>query len=73
MARTKLTTAQRLLKDAREGAPVQRTEIPRTTCERCHTGQYALPDGEPRPHLRATRPGEELYSADLPTMTECAE
>ena len=67
--RPKLAAAQQLAKQAREGRPVQRVEIPRVTCPRCGTGQFALPDGTPRAHLRAARPGEAMYSALIPTMT----
>jgi hypothetical protein len=64
--RPKLTQGQQLVKQAREGGPVQRIAPPRTTCERCGTEQYALPDGTPRQHLRPAIPGEELYSETLP-------
>lgn len=65
------TTAQALIKAARDGRQVPRIEIPRVTCDRCGADVYAMSDGEPRAHQRATRPGEELYSAEIPTMTEC--
>jgi hypothetical protein len=62
-----------LIRQARETGTFVRVEIPRTTCDRCHTEQYAGPDGSARFHLRPARPGEELYSADLPTMVECTD
>ena len=69
--RPKLTAAQQLARDAREGRPVQRVEIPRVTCPRCGTEQYALPDGSPRPHLRPANPDEELYSDLVPVRVSC--
>jgi hypothetical protein len=67
----KPTQRQALIKAAREGQPVQRVEVPRTTCPRCGARQYASGDGMPRPHLRATVPGEALYSSEIPIMTDC--
>jgi hypothetical protein len=65
------TKAQRLLRDAREGRPVQRVEISRVTCERCEREVYADAVGGPRGHLRPTRPGEPTHSEIVPTMTSC--
>lgn len=66
------TQRQALIKAARQEGTFSRVEIPRVTCDRCgQDGIYALPDGSPRPHLRATRPGDDGYSAEFPTMTEC--
>jgi hypothetical protein len=65
------TKRQALIQAARDGQPVQRVEIPRTTCPRCGTGQYALSNGEPRPHLRPAIPGEELYSELVPVRVSC--
>ena len=67
--RMPMTAYQRLR--ARAGQPVQKVEIPRTTCPRCGSEQYALPDGEPRPHLRPAIPGEELYSVLVPVRVGC--
>ena len=69
--RPKLTTAQRLARDARARPAGQRVEVPRTTCPRCGTGQFALPDGTPRQHLRPAIPGEELYSELVPVRVSC--
>lgn len=72
MARAKLTERQALVKAAREGGPVHRVEIPRTTCERCRQGGiYALPGGTPRQHLRPAIPGEGLYSELVPVRVSC--
>lgn len=60
-----------LIRNARQGQPFDRVEIPRTTCGRCGTEQYALPDGSPRPHLRPAIPGEELYSELVPVRVSC--
>jgi hypothetical protein len=67
------TKSQALIRAAREGQPVQRVEIPRTTCPRCHTEQYALPDSRPRPHLRPAVHGDPEYREDIPIMTSCEE
>ena len=71
MPRAKQTERQRLVQAARAGEPVQRVEIPRTTCQRCGTGHYALSNGEPRQHLRPAIPGEELYSELVPVRVSC--
>ena len=71
MPRARQTERQRLVQAARDGQPVQRVEIPRTTCARCGSGQYALPDGTPRSHLRPAVPGEELYSELVPVRVSC--
>jgi hypothetical protein len=61
-----------LIRNARQGQPFDRVEVPRTTCERCRQdGIYALPDGTPRPHLRPAIPGEELYSELVPVRVSC--
>lgn len=66
------TPRQALIKAARNGGPVQRVEISRVACERCgQDGIFALPSGEPRPHLRDTRPGEPMHSSIVPTKTDC--
>jgi hypothetical protein len=55
-----------------QGRPVERVVIPRVSCPRCHQqGILALPDGQPRPHLRDTCPGEQMYSSIVPTKTDC--
>ena len=66
------TKTQQLLRAAREGRPVTRVEIPRTMCPRCNTGQWALPSGEPRPHLRPARLGDPAYREDIPVGVECS-
>jgi hypothetical protein len=54
------TKAQRLVRDARDGRPVQRVEIPHVTCERCHQEEiYADANGQPRPHLRPAVQGDQ--------------
>jgi len=65
---------QTLIKQARQGQPVQRIEIPKVTCPRCgQTGIYSDPSGQPRQHMRDTRPGEQMYSAVVPTKVACAD
>jgi hypothetical protein len=64
-------TRQSLIRAAREEGTFTRVEVPRTTCERCHTGQFALPDGEPRPHLRPAVQGDPGWSELVPTMVAC--
>lgn len=66
------TKSQRLLRAARAGEPVARVEIPRTTCPQCTTGQWALPSGEPRPHLRPAVQGDPAYREDIPVRVECS-
>lgn len=65
------TRRQRLLQNARAGRPVARVEIPRMTCPRCCTDQWAAADGEPRPHLRPARQGDPTWSPELPTRVAC--
>ena len=66
------TKRQRLLRAAREGQPVQRVEIPRTTCPRCNTEQWALSDGvTPRPHLRPADQSDPGWSELLPVRVSC--
>ncbi len=65
------TPAQQLVRNARKGLPVERVAIPRVTCKRCSTEVYADADGRPRPHMRATRPGEPMHSEIVPTMVTC--
>lgn len=60
------TKRQQLLKAARSGEPVQRVELPRTTCPRCRTEQWAPEDGSPRPHLRPTVQSDPAYREDIP-------
>ena len=68
------TPRQALVKAAREGQPVQRVEIPKVTCERCgQEGIYADASGRPHPHLRPTRPGEQLHSSIVPTRIDCTD
>lgn len=66
------TKSQTLIRRARETGTFERVKPPaRVTCDRCQRDVYALPDGSPRSHLRDTRPGEELFSVIIPTMTSC--
>jgi hypothetical protein len=65
------TKAQSLVQQAREGRPFERVEIPRVTCERCGSGQYALPGGEPRPHLRPAVQGDPGWSELVPVRVTC--
>jgi hypothetical protein len=69
------TKAQKLLRAAREGQPVQRVEIPRVTCEQCgQEGLLATPDGAtPRPHLRPAVQGDPGWSEIVPVRVECEE
>ena len=65
------TPRQQLVRNARKGQEFTRVMVPRTTCPRCQRDVYAEADGEPRPHLRDTRPGEPMHSAIVPTMVTC--
>jgi hypothetical protein len=68
------TKRQALVRAARQGQEFTRIEPAKTTCERCQQeGIYAFPDGSPRPHLRPTRPGEELFSTIVPTRIDCTD
>lgn len=61
-----------LIRNARQGQPFTRVEVPRTTCERCGQGGiYASPDGTPRQHLRPAILSEELYSELAPLRVNC--
>lgn len=71
MPRKRPAIGQQLVQAARAGQPFTRVEVPRTTCERCHTVQYALSNGEPRPHLRPAVQGDLGWSELVPTMTAC--
>lgn len=72
MARARLTERQALIRAARDGQPVQRVEIPRTTCPRCgQDGIYALADGSPRPHLRSAVHGDVGWSEIVPIRVAC--
>ncbi len=71
MGRPKPATA--LVRAARQAGTFTRVEVPKVTCDRCGSTVYASPDGSPRPHLRATRPGEPLHSEIVPVMADCAE
>lgn len=67
------TKRQQLLRDAREGRPVMRVEIPRMACTRCgQDGIYALSDGSPRPHLRRAIQSDPAYREDIPVRVECS-
>lgn len=52
--------------------PALRVQPPKTVCPRCGTSQWAGQDGLPRPHLRDAVPGDESYTPELVTMTECS-
>ena len=65
------TGANALVRAARSGQPVERAEIPRTTCNRCNTEQWATPDGEPRGHLRPAVPGDDGWSELVPVRVSC--
>jgi hypothetical protein len=68
------TMRQQLVKAARETGTFTPAQLPpKVACPRCGTEVYASADGTPRGHLRATRPGEELYRSEIPTMTDCTE
>jgi hypothetical protein len=68
------TRRQTLIKQARQGQPVQRVEVHRVTCERCgQEGIFASPDGSPRPHLCPTHPGEPMHSQIVPTRIDCTD
>jgi hypothetical protein len=72
MTRAKLTERQQLIKAARDGQPVERAALPaRVTCLRCGVEQWPDADGDPRYHLRAARPADAGYRADMPTMVPC--
>lgn len=66
-----LTKAQRLVRDAREGRPVQRVEIARVACPRCQRETYADASGQPRVHLRPSTPDDDNFDERVPTMTPC--
>ena len=65
------TSRQQLVHDARDGRPVQRVEVPKTICPRCSSEVYALPSGEPRPHLRAAVQGDPGWSEIVPGRVTC--
>jgi hypothetical protein len=72
MPRPTLTQRQAILKSARETGTFEPAELPaKVTCERCGRDQWPGEDGHPRYHLRAARPGDEMFNADVPTMTAC--
>ena len=74
MGRAKLTERQALIKQAREGAPVERKELPaKVTCPACGRDQWPDADGNPRYHERPARPGDPAYRAELPVMVGCRE
>lgn len=65
---------QTLIRNARQGGPVDRVEISRVACERCgQDGIFALPDGSPRPHLRPAVQGDPGWSELVPVRVNCAE
>jgi hypothetical protein len=61
-----------LVRAKRPAGPVERIEVAKVECPRCQSVVYAMADGTtPRPHLRASVPGESGYRADVPTMQPC--
>ncbi len=65
---------QAMIRSARAGQPYTRVEVPKTACERCgQTGIYALPTGEPRPHLRPAAQGDPGWSDIVPVRVTCEE
>jgi hypothetical protein len=62
---------QALIKAARKQGAFTRVEPAKATCLRCSREVYADASGEPRAHLRPTRPGEPMHSQIVPTMTAC--
>lgn len=64
---------QAMIRNARAGHT--RVEVPRATCGRCgQTGIYALPTGEPRPHLRPAVQGlDPGWSEIVPVRVTCGE
>ena len=70
--RPKLTERQALIKQARNGEPVQRVELPaKVTCPACGRDQWPDEDGNPRYHERRAVPGDPEYRTDVPVMTGC--
>lgn len=59
--------------DATNPMPTElRLQPARTTCPRCGATVNEL-DGAPAYHLRASRPGDDNYSIEVPTMSPCIE
>jgi hypothetical protein len=72
MPRRSYTKRQALIRQAREGGPVELVEIPRVRCEACGDSTvYANADGSPRPHLRPARRGDPGWSEIVPVRVSC--